>query len=205
MQKDARQEQDTAPTIPQMVDDVHEGKLPRRGLMLALAALGISAAGISAIVAAISHPITPKPSTPPNPQEQQHLEHHDNHISKQSRAQIDELHHDYAEHAVVEDSLHDEPFVGRAAILARKSMGFAAVTNAQITITNRVVQSNQVTVEWVATGIHSGDLPGLPASNRPYVLQGVTVVVREEGKIVREALYFDAANFRRQCSGQCDI
>ena len=184
--------------IPQMVDDVRAGKLSRRRLVLTLTALGISAAGISAIIAAASHPVTPKPSTPPSPQEQQHLEHHDNHISKQSRAEIHELHHDYAEHAVVEDSLHAEPFVGRAAVIARKSMGFAAVTDAQITITNRVVQGNQVTVEWVATGTHTGDLPGLPASHLPYVLHGVTVVVREEGKIVREALYYDAAGFRRQ-------
>ena len=186
--------------IPQMVDDVRAGKLPSRRLILALAALGISAAGISAIVTAASRPMTPRPSAAPTQEEQQHLEHHDNHISKQSRGELKELHHDYAEHAIVEDSLYDEPFVGRAAIMARKSMGFAAVTNAQITITNRVVQGNQVTVEWVATGTHTGDLPGLPASHRPYVLQGVTVVVREEGKIVREALYYDAADFRRQLS-----
>ena len=186
--------------IPQMVDDVREGKLPRRRFILALTALGISAAGIGAIVAAASRPMTSKPSAPPTPEEQQHLDHHDNHISKQSRGELHELHHDYAEHAIVEDSLHDTPFVGRAAIMARKIMGFAAVTDAQITITNRLVQGNQVTVEWVATGTHIGDLPGLPASNKPYVLPGVTVVVREEGKIVREALYYDLADLRRQLS-----
>jgi steroid delta-isomerase-like uncharacterized protein len=184
--------------IPQMVDDVRQGKMPRRRLILALAALGISAAGISAIVAAASHPMTPRPSVAPTPQEQQHLDHHDSHITRQSRAEIDKLYHDYAEHAVVEDSLHDEPFVGRAAIIDRKSMGLAAVTGAQITIINRLVHSSQVTAEWVATGIHTGHLPGLPASNLPYVLHGVTVVVREEGKIVREALYYDADDFRRQ-------
>jgi len=185
--------------IPRMVDDVREGRLSRRRLMLALAGLGISAAGVGAIVDAASHPsISAKPSAPPSLHEQQQLEHHDNHITKQSRADIEQLQHDYADHAVVEDSLYDEPFVGRAAIMARKSMGFAAVAGAQITVTNRIAQGNQVTVEWVATGKHTGDLPGLPASNRPYVLRGVTVVVREEGKIVREALYYDAADFRRQ-------
>lgn len=187
--------------IPQMVDEVREGKVSRRRLILALAALGISAAGISAIVAAASHPMTAKPSVAPTPEEQQHLQYHDQHISSQSRGEIDRLHQDYASHAVVEDSLYDQPFVGRAAIMARKSMGFAAVTNAQITITNRVVQNNQVTVEWVATGVHTGDLAELPASNLPYVLSGVTVVVREEGKIVREALYYDAKDFRRQLGG----
>jgi steroid delta-isomerase-like uncharacterized protein len=186
--------------IPQMVDEVRQGKMPRRRLILALAALGISAAGVSAIVAAASRPMTPRPSVAPTPQEQQHLDQHDNHITRQSRAQIHELSQDYAEHAIVEDSMYSAPFVGRAAIMARKSMGLAAVTDAQITIINRLVHGSQVTAEWVATGIHIGHLPGLPASNLPYVLHGVTVVVREDGKIVREALYYDADDFRRQLS-----
>jgi steroid delta-isomerase-like uncharacterized protein len=184
--------------IPQMVDDVRKGKLPRRRFILALTTLGISAAGISAILAATSRPMIPKQSTPPTPAEQEHLDLHENHITRQSRSELHQLHNDYAEHAVVEDSFHPEPFVGPAAIIARKSVSLEAMTDAQLTITNRVVQGNQVMVEWVATGIHTGDLPGLPASNLPYVLQGVTVTIREEGKIVREAIYFDATDFRRQ-------
>ena len=59
-----------------------------------------------------------------------------------------------------------------------------------------------VTVEWVATGIHSGDLPGLPATNRPFTLRGVTVVIRENGKIVRESLYYDVTDLYRQLGRQ---
>ena len=77
-------------------------------------------------------------------------------------------------------------------------MGFAATTDAQITVVNRIAVGNQVTVEWIATGIHTGDLPGLPATGRSYTLRGVTVVIREGGKIVRESLYYDAADLYRQ-------
>jgi steroid delta-isomerase-like uncharacterized protein len=90
------------------------------------------------------------------------------------------------------------PIVGRAAIIARKTSNFSTLTNGQITILQRIVQGNQVTVEWEATGLHTGDLPGLPATNRPYVVRGVTVVVRENGKIVRESLYYDLADLQRQ-------
>lgn len=92
------------------------------------------------------------------------------------------------------------PFVGRAAIIARKTLGLAATTDAKITVTNRIAIGNQVTVEWIATGIHTGDLPGLPVTGRTYTLRGVTVVIREEGKITREALYYDAADPYRQLS-----
>jgi steroid delta-isomerase-like uncharacterized protein len=74
----------------------------------------------------------------------------------------------------------------------------AAASDAKITITNRVVTGHQVTAEWIASGIHTGDLPGLPASGRPFTIHGVTVVVRHEGKIVREALYYDVKQLHRQ-------
>jgi steroid delta-isomerase-like uncharacterized protein len=191
-------------TIPQLVDNVREGKLSRRQLTKMLAILGVSTAGIAAIVAQATRPATPTPTAPPppspDPQEIQHLQQHDQHLANQAQGNLEQLHHDYAEHAIVEDSLYDAPLIGRAAIMARKGTGMTAVKNAQINVTNRVVKGNQVTVEWVATGQHTGDLPGLPATNRSYVLHGVTVVVREQGKIVREALYYDAADFRRQLS-----
>ena len=92
------------------------------------------------------------------------------------------------------------PFVGRAAIMARKSAGFAAMPDMQIKVTNRVVHGDQLTVEWLATGTHSDDYPGLPATGRSFSIPGVTVVVRRDGKIMRESLYYDMAEVQRQLS-----
>jgi len=65
-------------------------------------------------------------------------------------------------------------------------------------VTNRVVHGNQVTAEWVAEGVHTGDLPGLPASGLSFSIRGVTVVIRHNGKIVRESLYYDVNELHRQ-------
>jgi steroid delta-isomerase-like uncharacterized protein len=108
------------------------------------------------------------------------------------------LQKDYAEDAIVDDSMYADPFVGRTAIMARKNVIIAAASDSKIQVTNRVVHGNQVTVEWVATGTHTGDLPGLPASGRAFSIHGVTVVVRRDGKIVRESLYYDVAALHRQ-------
>ncbi len=187
-------------TIPQLVDDMRAGKLSRRQFTRKLALIGVSATGISAIVAAALR-FSTTPHIIKAQEEEKHLQLHDQHLAHQTNGNTSALRNDYAEHAVVEDSLYDEPFVGRDAIMARKDTGFAAVTDAHIAVINRVVHENQVTVEWVATGKHTGDLAGIPATHRPYVLHGVTVVVRDEhGKIVREALYYDADDFRRQVS-----
>ena len=191
-------------TIPQMVDDVREGKLPRRQFIKSLTLMGITTAGVGAIAAAAAR------SFPAASTHQAKLDKaveaekltrlHDQHLAKQSTGNVDTLQHDYALDAVVEDSFHPTPFVGRDAIMARKNVGFAAVSNAKITVTNRVVHGQQVTVEWVASGTHTGDLPGLPASGRSYSINGVTVVVRQDSKIIRESIYFDAANLRSQLS-----
>jgi steroid delta-isomerase-like uncharacterized protein len=192
--------QEKQQTIPQMVDEVRSGKLPRRQFMRQLTAMGVSSVGVGAIVAAAVSPSSEAPVAKVNVSENatKHLEMHDQHMSHQVQGNASALHYDYAEHAVVEDSMYPAPITGRAAIIARKTMGFAATTDAQITVVNRIAVGNQVTVEWIATGIHTGDLPGLPATGRSYTLRGVTVVIREGGKIVRESLYYDAADLYRQ-------
>jgi steroid delta-isomerase-like uncharacterized protein len=86
--------------------------------------------------------------------------------------------------------------------MARKSTGMAALPDLQISVTNRVAHGAQTVAEWVATGTHRGDLSGFPASGRPFSIRGVTVVVRENGKIVREALSYDLHEVRRQLGPQ---
>jgi steroid delta-isomerase-like uncharacterized protein len=187
-------------TIPALVDEVRKGRMPRRRMVQILTGMGISTAGIGAIIAAATHAIAarPAPTVDVQANADTHLQLHDQHIANQSQGNLDALAQDYADSAIVEDSMYPQPVVGKAAIIARKTLGLLATTDAQITVLNRIAIGNQVVVEWVATGVHTGDLPGMPASNRTYTLRGVTVVIRENGKIVREALYYDVEDLRRQ-------
>ena len=194
------QEENTK-TVPEMVDDVRAGKMARRNFMRVLTALGISAAGAGLVSSAAAKPSTaakPAPHLNSETEPSQNLKLHDQHLAHQSQGNTGALHSDYAEHAVVEDSMHSAPFVGREAIMARKGVGMAAIPDLKIQVTNRVAHSTQVMVEWTATGTHTGDFPNLPASGRPFSIRGVTVVVRHEGKIVREAIYYDMEEVRRQ-------
>lgn len=188
-------------TIPQMVDEVRSGKLPRRRFLKTLTAMGISAAGVGAIAAAASRQVSSASvakAAPVHEQSREQLRLHDAHLANQTQSNVSALHDDYADHAVVEDSMYPRPFVGRAAIMGRKSIGMAAFPDVKINVTNRIVQGNQLTVEWVATGTHSGNFSGLAATGRSFSVPGVTVVVREYGKIVRESIYYDVAEVQRQ-------
>jgi hypothetical protein len=140
-------------TIPEMVDEVRAGKMQRRQFMKRLTLMGVSAAGVGAIAAAAaSRQFATKPVSQGNLQDAvDHLHRHDEHLANQSQGNLDQLSNDYAEHAVVEDSMYPHPFVGRSAIMSRKSAGVAAIPGMKINVTNRIVLGNQLTVEWVAS------------------------------------------------------
>ena len=186
-------------TIPQMVADVRAGKMSRSQLVQTLTALGLSASG-AAIIAAAAHsaPVTPIPRMNVHEDEALQLQLHDRHLEARNVRNVNALQDDYALDAVVEGSMFPEPFIGRAAIAARIEAEKVAFPDLQVEMTNRVVHGNQVTVEWVATGTHAGDFPGFPASGRTFAIPGVTVVIREHGRIVRESLYYDMEVVRHE-------
>jgi steroid delta-isomerase-like uncharacterized protein len=187
-------------TIPQMVDEVRAGRMLRSQLVQTLTTMGISGAGATIIAAAASRSITALPTPRVNSGEDEviQLRLHDQHLEDRNERNMSALQDDYAEDAVVEDSMYPEPFVGRAAIAARIGSGMAALPNLRVEMTNRVVHGNQVTVEWVASGTYTGGFPHLPATGRSFSIAGVTVVVRHQGKIVRESLYYDMEEVQRQ-------
>lgn len=194
------QKQEKEVTIPEMVDDVRAGKMDRRRMMKTLALMGVSAAGAGAIASVAARQLAANFIQPTNGNSsgKDQLQQHDQHIRHQSTGDVQQLQNDYHENAIVEDSMHPHPFVGHEAIMARKNTGFTAMPDLQISVTNRIVRGSQLTVEWVASGTHTSDYPGLPASGRAFSIPGVTVVVRHNGKIVRESLYYDVKEVQRQ-------
>jgi steroid delta-isomerase-like uncharacterized protein len=187
-------------TIPEMVDEVRTGKMDRRTLIKRLTIMGLSAAGVGAIAEVAARQITSHAAqtVPGDNNGQLHIKQHNDHLIHQSTGNIKQLQHDYHVDAIVEDSMYPHPFVGHQAIMNRKSAGFAAMPDVKITVTKRIVRGDQLTVEWVASGTHRADYPGLPATGRSFSIPGVTVVVRKNGKIVRESLYYDMNEVQRQ-------
>ena len=194
------QEQEKELTIPEMVDDVRAGKMSRRKLIKTLTLMGVSAAGAGAIAAVAARQIASNSvqHVHGDNNAQQQLQQHDDHLLRQATGNVQQLQHDYHEDAIVEDSMYAHPIVGRAAIMSRKSAGFTSMPDLQISVKNRIVQGDQLTVEWVASGTHMRDYPGLSATGRSFSIPGVTVVVRRNGKIARESLYYDMAEVQRQ-------
>jgi steroid delta-isomerase-like uncharacterized protein len=76
---------------------------------------------------------------------------------------------------------------------------FAAVPDFTYGVTRRFATRQWATIEWVMSGIHKGDFPGIPATGKHFSsVRGTSILELEAGKIRRESDYWDAATFMRQ-------
>ena len=108
--------------IYEKVDEVRQGKLTRRSFAKMLTTFGLTAIGVGAVIAAADIPVTPVTQKVEHAdgREEHNIRLHDRHLQHQASGNTENLTNDYAHHAIVEDSMHAEPLVGRAAIMEHK-------------------------------------------------------------------------------------
>lgn len=58
--------------------------------------------------------------------------------------------------------------------------------------------NGRVAIRWVMSGTHEGDLPGLPATGRRFLISGMTFYYFEDGRICGHAQAFDQLGFLSQ-------
>lgn len=188
---------ETPTSVEELITSARAGKLSRRRLIAGLTALGLTSGGAATVAAALTHRATPAA-------QRAHLKLHDEHVARQVRGDVPSMMADYHDDAVVEDPLFDQPFVGKDAITRRHAAEVASVPDRQLTILHRVMNGDQLIVEWQASGTHAADYLGFGGTGNRFRINGVTVVTRRDGKITRESHYFDAADLRRQVEANLD-
>jgi steroid delta-isomerase-like uncharacterized protein len=75
---------------------------------------------------------------------------------------------------------------------------FAAIPDFKIELTTRFMAGSSAGMEWVMSGTHHGDFPGMPATGKRFSIRGVTILELQDHKIRRNADYWDAATVMRQ-------
>jgi steroid delta-isomerase-like uncharacterized protein len=88
---------------------------------------------------------------------------------------------------------------GKAELQAFAHGVFAGVPDFQIELTARFVADTWAGMEWIMSGTHKGDFPGMPATGKRFsAVRGATIVELQGGKIRRCSDYWDAATVMRQ-------
>jgi ketosteroid isomerase-like protein len=53
-------------------------------------------------------------------------------------------------------------------------------------------------MEWLMSGTHERDLPGMPAAGKTFSVRGATILELRDGRITRNRDYWDLATFLKQ-------
>jgi steroid delta-isomerase-like uncharacterized protein len=105
----------------------------------------------------------------------------------------------FTDDCVYEDVTFGAVNHGKAELRAFADGTFAAIPDFKVTVINRFIAGSCAGIEWVMSGTHKGDFPGLPATGKSFSsVRGATIVELETGKIRRCSDYWDAANVMRQ-------
>jgi steroid delta-isomerase-like uncharacterized protein len=75
---------------------------------------------------------------------------------------------------------------------------FNAFPDINFTLMSTIISDNHAAVVWRVNGIQKGDLPGMPASNKPVEVVGVSIMDCSDGKISHNPDYYDFATAMRQ-------
>ncbi|HEX2807829.1 MAG TPA: SgcJ/EcaC family oxidoreductase [Kineosporiaceae bacterium] len=87
---------------------------------------------------------------------------------------------------------------GRDAIREATEGFLALFTDLRIEKTSTLCTDDRYAAEWVMSGIHTGDLPGLPATGRSFSVAGASVGQVRDGLIVHATEYWNMADFLTQ-------
>lgn len=104
----------------------------------------------------------------------------------------------YAEDGILADWGGGRYVVGRAAIRDFIAGTFTSSPDACLELTGFIAQGGRFADECFLSGTHTGDSPGMPATNRPYCIHvaGIGEVVHR--RIVQHSVYWNAAEYWAQ-------
>jgi len=76
-----------------------------------------------------------------------------------------------------------------------------AFSDIRVAVDGMVAVDETVVVRWRATMVHTGPALGIPPSNRPVAINGITWLTVREGRIVEGWDGWDATGMLAQCGG----
>jgi steroid delta-isomerase-like uncharacterized protein len=110
----------------------------------------------------------------------------------------DELLSLFADDCLYEDVTFGAVNRGRGQLRTFAEGVFSAVPDFRIDVTTCFADGNRATIEWILSGTHRGDLPGMPATGKRFSVRGATVLELQTHKICRNSDYWDAATIMKQ-------
>ena len=104
----------------------------------------------------------------------------------------------FADDCVYEDVTIGVLTHGKAELKAFADGIFAAIPDFAVKLTAHFAAGGWAGMEWTMSGTHRGDLPGLPATGKPFTLRGSSILELSADRVGRCTDYWDMAAFLKQ-------
>ncbi len=104
----------------------------------------------------------------------------------------------FTDDCVYENLARQQAYHGKSEIEAWATAAFTSIPNFKIEITSLFVSGDWVACEWVMTGTPVGGIPNLPPNPGSFSVRGSTIAQLKDGRILRNADYWDLATFMGQ-------
>jgi steroid delta-isomerase-like uncharacterized protein len=117
-----------------------------------------------------------------------------------SSGDVDKLLRLFTDDVLYEDVTFGAVNQGKEALRTFATAGFDAFPGWSFEVKSRLVASDGKwgASEWVWRGKQTKDMPGLPATNRPFEVRGASIVEFRDGKISRCSDYWDLTTYMKQ-------
>ena len=107
-------------------------------------------------------------------------------------------HHEFLHDDIVVQQAGREPIVGFVAYMAMMDDLYAALDGFTTTLHDQFATDDRVVCRWEATGVHSGDMNGIPATGKRLTFAGVSLWEFDDGKARRGFIFPDVAALMSQ-------
>jgi steroid delta-isomerase-like uncharacterized protein len=104
----------------------------------------------------------------------------------------------FTDDCVYENVPRDQAYRGKNGVRAYVKACYAAIPDFKIEATSVLVSGNRAALEWVMSGTQSGVTTDFPGTGKSFKMRGSSIVELKDGKILRNADYWDMATFLRQ-------
>jgi len=99
---------------------------------------------------------------------------------------------------VIENVGSGTAYRGQEEIKAWVRGNFASTPDFKIEVISLFVAGDWVGVEWIQSGTYTGEVAGTEVTGKHFSGRGASIIELREGKIRREAIYWDSLSFLRQ-------
>ncbi len=74
---------------------------------------------------------------------------------------------------------------------------YSAFPDLSFTLTQTIVQDDCAAITWISSGTHRGRIMNIPATGRPFKVNGISTLTIREGLVVRSSVLWDVAGLLR--------